>query len=618
MLKLAGFIHAGRFALGVALIALGGNALAQADTPTPVPTTAGVASPGEAQEQMTDGALAPDAAKVSQASALYADALGHEAAGDSAGAILELKQVVALDPKFIDAQIKLSDLLVDQKQPDAAFAQLKSAAAANPNSPALAAALAHVEQGLGHHDKAQNESEAALARDPTQTGAMQVLLDLGASRHALEPAVQRVTAVLKAAHAPVDSYLALVKIYLDITGKEDPQPTGDVIQQTLLPIYLVAVKRAPPTIDLLSVLSDTYYDLDRKKEALQTLQQALVLDPANMEILLRCATLSSELGHKSAELGYYEKAYALNPGQDGLREDLVRAYYENGRDAKAEALMRQMLTGSPDDAMLELRIGVTCDTLHRPDEAQKWFQKMIDSPTSPLDPFLKLAAYQVDLKRFQAAGDVLAAGRKRFPDSAQLQFYSAVQFQGVKNFASAMTCLDEARRLSNGDPSPLGVNFYLESAMIMDGAGRRDGVDAVLREGLQKFPDDPNLLNQQAWEWADRGTNLADALASAQRAATLAPDNGSMQDTLGYVYFKMGKSDKALPYLQQAANMTNNDPSVLQHLGDAYLELNRKTEALAAWRLGLQKDPTNPDLKHRIETNLANANHAPSLPAPSP
>jgi predicted negative regulator of RcsB-dependent stress response len=70
--------------------------------------------------------------------------------------------------------------------------------------------------------------------------------------------------------------------------------------------------------------------------------------------------------------------------------------------------------------------------------------------------------------------------------------------------------------------------------------------------------------------------------------------------------------------LQQAANMTNNDPSVLQHLGDAYLELNRKTEALAAWRLGLQKDPTNPDLKHRIETNLANANHAPSLPAPSP
>jgi cytochrome c-type biogenesis protein CcmH/NrfG len=69
--------------------------------------------------------------------------------------------------------------------------------------------------------------------------------------------------------------------------------------------------------------------------------------------------------------------------------------------------------------------------------------------------------------------------------------------------------------------------------------------------------------------------------------------------------------------LQQAANLTNNDPSVCQHLGDAYLAQGRKAEALAAWRLGLKKDPTNRDLIQRIEHNQTPAPHA-SSPSASP
>ena len=49
--------------------------------------------------------------------------------------------------------------------------------------------------------------------------------------------------------------------------------------------------------------------------------------------------------------------------------------------------------------------------------------------------------------------------------------------------------------------------------------------------------------------------------------------------------------------------MTNNDPSVLQHLGDAYLAGGRKSDALDAWKLALWKDPNNRDLIQRIDTN---------------
>jgi Flp pilus assembly protein TadD len=161
----------------------------------------------------------------------------------------------------------------------------------------------------------------------------------------------------------------------------------------------------------------------------------------------------------------------------------------------------------------------------------------------------------------------------------------------------------------------MGVNFYLEGSMILAAAGQHDEVDSLLKDGLERYPNDPNILNQQAWEWADQERNLDQAVATARKAASLAQDNGSMQDTLGYVYLKMNKPADALPVLQQAANLTNNDPSVCQHLGDAYLAQGRKAEALAAWRLGLKKDPTNRDLTQRIEHNQTPAQHASSPPA---
>ena len=88
-----------------------------------------------------------------------------------------------------------------------------------------------------------------------------------------------------------------------------------------------------------------------------------------------------------------------------------------------------------------------------------------------------------------------------------------------------------------------------------------------------------------------------------------------MKDTLGVVYLKMNKPALAFPVLQQAASLTDNEPSVCQHLGDAYLAGGRRADALGAWKLGLKKDPTNRDLTQRITTTETSTQHASILPA---
>jgi len=559
------------------------------------------------------GSLNTQAEKTSEASAMYALAMSKDAAGDHAGAMDGLRQVVIMDPSFTEAQVKLASMLLANKQPDKAYDQLVTAQAAHADPGAISVVMAQVEQVRGHDDQARKLAQEALARNPASTDAIRVLLDLGASQKDLEAAVSRVTDHLQTDHAPIDSYLALVKLYLDVTGREDPQPDGMTVLRCLLGIYQVASKVAPQNIDVLSVLSDTQSQLGQNADALATLRQAEKVDPQNIDLMMRCASLAAEAGDKDAEMAEYKKAFALDPRR--VRASLATTYFESQEYAKALDMMKQMLADTPNDSMLLIRIGVTYESLKQPAEAHKWFQKAMHSPGLTLEAAMKLTAYFIDEQRPAEAAAAVAAGLKRFPTSPDLHFYSAVQNLGAGHSNVALTEYNKARDLAHGDPSSMGVNFYLEGAQIFAATGHHDQVDPLIKEGLQRYPDEPNLLNQQAWEWADQGHNLDGALAVAQKAVNLAPDNGSMKDTLGVVYLKMNKPADALPVLQQAANLTNNEPSVCQHLGDAYLAEGRRSDALGAWRLGLKKDPSNRDLAQRITTNETSAQHASNLPA---
>jgi tetratricopeptide (TPR) repeat protein len=54
------------------------------------------------------------------------------------------------------------------------------------------------------------------------------------------------------------------------------------------------------------------------------------------------------------------------------------------------------------------------------------------------------------------------------------------------------------------------------------------------------------------------------------------------------VYYKKGEYEKALQYLQKAVQMVPDDPIMLEHLGDVYLKLNDKANALKLYKKSLE------------------------------
>jgi Flp pilus assembly protein TadD len=99
--------------------------------------------------------------------------------------------------------------------------------------------------------------------------------------------------------------------------------------------------------------------------------------------------------------------------------------------------------------------------------------------------------------------------------------------------------------------------------------------------------------------------NYDEALKMIELAVELEPTDGYIIDSLGWVYYKLGRYDEAVEQLERAVNIRAEDPTINDHLGDAYWRAGRKLEARFQWQHARDLKPEPEDLQ-RILDKIAN------------
>jgi tetratricopeptide (TPR) repeat protein len=87
---------------------------------------------------------------------------------------------------------------------------------------------------------------------------------------------------------------------------------------------------------------------------------------------------------------------------------------------------------------------------------------------------------------------------------------------------------------------------------------------------------------------ADRNIRLNEALDMIKKAVDQEPDNGAFLDSLGWVYYRLGRLDEAVDYLKRAVQQSGKDPTVNDHLGDVYMKQGNLKEAIEQWETSLR------------------------------
>ena len=172
-----------------------------------------------------------------------------------------------------------------------------------------------------------------------------------------------------------------------------------------------------------------------------------------------------------------------------------------------------------------------------------------------------------------------------------IQLSLAELYMKGKKFDDAARSLDAAEKLADSQEEKIDV-WFKRGAMFE----RQKNVAAAeteFRKILAVVPDNSPTLNYLGYMLTDRNVRLTEALAMIQKAVDNEPNNGAYLDSLGWVYFRMGRLQEAEDNMRRAVDLTPHDPTMRDHYAEVLFKASKVKEAIAQWEESLREWQTS-------------------------
>jgi len=269
------------------------------------------------------------------------------------------------------------------------------------------------------------------------------------------------------------------------------------------------------------------------EEARQQFEELLQQSPRNLDPLFALGVLSLEAERYSEARGYFERYLdAVGPSTD---RDLDLVYMNMARVAEGE---------------------------HHFEEALQWLRK-VRGPDQ-IDAARERQAFVLGrMNRVEEGLQMLEQLPADTPEERTQRILAKGQLlRDAHRYEESFALLDDALKTNPDD-----TGLLYESAMSAERLDRIDVMEARLRHLLQLHPDYAHAYNALGYSLADRNIRLQEAYQLINQALTLAPDDGFIVDSMGWVQYRMGNLSAARETLTRAFQL-KADPDVAAHLGE--------------------------------------------------
>ncbi|MEW6510819.1 MAG: tetratricopeptide repeat protein [Bacteroidota bacterium] len=223
------------------------------------------------------------------------------------------------------------------------------------------------------------------------------------------------------------------------------------------------------------------------------------------------------------------------------------------------------------------------------------FRKVTELASWNANGWVFLSAVYLNKNNFAASVPILESAVRAVPDDFRVNFFLGVAYSRVGRNEDAARVLERARQINPKDVDAIG-----QLALVYEGLKKLDESDSLYEEALRINPDNHLILNNYGYSLAERGIQLDRALDMARKAVEAQPDNTSYLDTIGWVYFRLGRYREAEQYISKAIAKGDASAVILEHLGDVYFKLNETERAVEQWNAALKLDANNTGLREKI------------------
>ena len=262
----------------------------------------------------------------------------------------------------------------------------------------------------------------------------------------------------------------------------------------------------------------------------------------------------------------------------------------------AEKYFLQSLKRKPKDKdQVFIYLAKIADKKNLSDEAITWLNK-VGNGTHFIES--KLITVEIIAKKesVDKALEFLHAIKSNSPDEK----LSIVQLK--TSLLTRFNRHQEAFELMQNEASNFAqsAEFKFDYALLADKLNKYDLMEKLLREAIKIKPDYAVAYNALGYSFVDRNINLDDAKKYIEVALSISPNNHYILDSMGWLYFRLGKLDSALSFIQKAYDV-QADPEIAAHLGEILWAQGKKKEAGDVLELSLQSFPDNEVLKETFK-----------------
>lgn len=204
------------------------------------------------------------------------------------------------------------------------------------------------------------------------------------------------------------------------------------------------------------------------------------------------------------------------------------------------------------------------------------------------------------------SGDTEAATRlleqlaKEYPEDITVLNGLGDIYRGVKDFERAIAAYSKAIALLDNPPAGYWVVYYARG-ISFEQSDMWPEAEVDLRRALDLSPDQPEVLNYIGYSFLEQRINLEEAQEMIETAAEKMPHNGPIIDSLGWMFYRLGKFSEAVAPMQRAVELLPVDPIVNDHFGDVLWMVGRKREAKFQWQRALSFDPEKEDAARIVQ-----------------
>jgi Tfp pilus assembly protein PilF len=399
----------------------------------------------------------------------------------------------------------------------------------------------------GKYQEAQNDLSEAIRFQADSPAAHLAMSKLHQVRGETEQQIQELKEALRLRPTMLPARLLLAHI---LTSRHSPNIALQLLDQ--------APAQLKQNLGLIAERNYVLYALDDYAGMRKGIDMGLARshDPI---VLFQDGLLRLKLKDYAGSRASLEEALKQQPQNWNAVEALAQVYVAEKRIPDATRIVREYTSRAPGSASGQEFLGSWLARTGDPKGARAAFQAEKSLSPGGSASNLSLAALDFIEGKFDSSRDNLA--------------------QELKN-------------------DPHSVQALLLMAQIEERTGHRTDAIAYYEKAIQENPKDAPALNNLAFLLADTGKDPDRALELAQQVKELMPNSPTVDDTIGWAYYKKGLYQLALDYLKKAS--ASNSPQRICHLAMIYYQLGDHHQAYTLLMAAMKMDPALPEAKEAL------------------